>query len=218
MCGRNGQPATACTSMGSSCGSQCAGLNSWLWEEDGLLHLFTQPYRGRSCHRSAAEKSEGALELADCSADLPGLKWMPGVTSWKLMTKEGQWFSDGPRFQAVDTHRSVPPCSHPRAGETGEHASREMYEDSATSPEHWRFLVAVLVKKAPMPWNKRYPKLRKDVLSSSAAHRRLSAASTLQTLPTTPSVPRGEGEARRKKWGGRGGGTQRSIFSSGECS
>lgn len=27
----------------------------------------------------------GALELADCSADLPGLKWMPGVTSWKVL-------------------------------------------------------------------------------------------------------------------------------------
>lgn len=27
----------------------------------------------------------GALELADSSADLPGLKWMPGVTSWKVL-------------------------------------------------------------------------------------------------------------------------------------
>lgn len=26
----------------------------------------------------------GALELADSSADLPGLKWMPGVASWKV--------------------------------------------------------------------------------------------------------------------------------------
>lgn len=27
----------------------------------------------------------GALELADSAADLPGLKWMPGVTSWKVL-------------------------------------------------------------------------------------------------------------------------------------
>lgn len=29
----------------------------------------------------------GALELADSSADLPGLKWMPGVTSWKVLER-----------------------------------------------------------------------------------------------------------------------------------
>lgn len=29
----------------------------------------------------------GALELADSSADLPGLKWMPGVTSWKVLKR-----------------------------------------------------------------------------------------------------------------------------------
>lgn len=26
----------------------------------------------------------GALELADVSAELPGLKWMPGVSQWKV--------------------------------------------------------------------------------------------------------------------------------------
>lgn len=33
------------------------------------------------------EKSEGSLELADSSSDLPGLKWMPGVTSWKVLER-----------------------------------------------------------------------------------------------------------------------------------
>lgn len=27
----------------------------------------------------------GALELADVSAELPGLKWMPGVSQWKVI-------------------------------------------------------------------------------------------------------------------------------------
>ncbi|KAG8512397.1 tRNA (cytosine(34)-C(5))-methyltransferase [Galemys pyrenaicus] len=40
------------------------------------------------------EKSEGALELADVSSELPGLKWMPGLAHWKVMTKDGQWFTD----------------------------------------------------------------------------------------------------------------------------
>lgn len=26
----------------------------------------------------------GSLELMDASVDLPGLKWMPGVNSWKV--------------------------------------------------------------------------------------------------------------------------------------
>lgn len=82
----------------------------------------------------------GALELADTSGDLPGLKWMAGVTSWKVLRKlrrrhwvlkfnlwtEGSCFVSswwlkrasgsrtGPRFPAVVTRRSVPPCSHPK--------------------------------------------------------------------------------------------------------
>uniref|UniRef100_A0A4W6FK02 tRNA (cytosine(34)-C(5))-methyltransferase n=1 Tax=Lates calcarifer TaxID=8187 RepID=A0A4W6FK02_LATCA len=58
------------------------------------------------------EKSEGALELADCSADLPGLKWMPGVTSWKLMTKEGQWFSDWSEVPS-SRHTQIRPTMFP---------------------------------------------------------------------------------------------------------
>lgn len=37
----------------------------------------------------------GALELADCSADLPGLKWMPGVTSWKVLEGFRLWPTKG---------------------------------------------------------------------------------------------------------------------------
>uniref|UniRef100_A0A673A588 tRNA (cytosine(34)-C(5))-methyltransferase n=1 Tax=Sphaeramia orbicularis TaxID=375764 RepID=A0A673A588_9TELE len=79
------------------------------------------------------EKSEGALELADSSADLPGLKWMPGVTSWKLMTKEGQWYSDW---------SEVHPCAR------SEH--RNNFEILPHHQNTGGFFVAVLVKKAPI--------------------------------------------------------------------
>ncbi|ERE82648.1 tRNA (cytosine(34)-C(5))-methyltransferase [Cricetulus griseus] len=36
------------------------------------------------------EKSDGALELADVSAELPGLKWMPGVSQWKVQSKSSE--------------------------------------------------------------------------------------------------------------------------------
>uniref|UniRef100_A0A8C8M8X2 tRNA (cytosine(34)-C(5))-methyltransferase n=1 Tax=Oncorhynchus tshawytscha TaxID=74940 RepID=A0A8C8M8X2_ONCTS len=58
------------------------------------------------------EKSEGALELADASVDLPGLKWMPGVTKWKLMTKEGQWYKDWSEVP-VNRHTQIRPTMFP---------------------------------------------------------------------------------------------------------
>ncbi|XP_077404450.1 RNA cytosine C(5)-methyltransferase NSUN2 [Vanacampus margaritifer] len=134
------------------------------------------------------EKSEGALELVDCSSDLPGLKWMPGVTSWKLMTKEGKWYAD---WSEVPTSRHTqirPTMFAPTDAEklAGMHLERCM----RILPHHQNtggFFVAVLVKKAPMPWNKRYPKLRKEASSGSEAQTQSSAAAA-----ETPCLPEGE--------------------------
>ncbi|CAN9503773.1 unnamed protein product [Ophioblennius macclurei] len=116
------------------------------------------------------EKSEGALELADSSADLPGLRWMPGVTSWKLMTKEGQWYSDWSDVPS-SRHTQIRPTMFPPK-DKDKLAAMHLERCMRILPHHQNtggFFVAVLVKKAPMPWNKRYPKLRKDVSSSSAS-------------------------------------------------
>uniref|UniRef100_A0A8P4GGQ9 tRNA (cytosine(34)-C(5))-methyltransferase n=1 Tax=Dicentrarchus labrax TaxID=13489 RepID=A0A8P4GGQ9_DICLA len=105
------------------------------------------------------EKSEGALELADSSADLPGLKWMPGVTSWKLMTKEGQWYSDWSDVPS-SRHTQIRPTMFPPK-DPEKRASMHLERCMRILPHHQNtggFFVAVLVKKAPMPWNKRYPK------------------------------------------------------------
>uniref|UniRef100_A0A669BRA3 tRNA (cytosine(34)-C(5))-methyltransferase n=1 Tax=Oreochromis niloticus TaxID=8128 RepID=A0A669BRA3_ORENI len=105
------------------------------------------------------EKSEGALELADCSADLPGLKWMPGVTSWKLMTKEGQWYTDWSEVPS-SRHTQIRPTMFPPK-DPEKLASFHLERCMRILPHHQNtggFFVAVLVKKAPMPWNKRYPK------------------------------------------------------------
>uniref|UniRef100_A0A3Q2X6T7 tRNA (cytosine(34)-C(5))-methyltransferase n=1 Tax=Haplochromis burtoni TaxID=8153 RepID=A0A3Q2X6T7_HAPBU len=106
------------------------------------------------------EKSEGALELADCSADLPGLKWMPGVTSWKLMTKEGQWYTDWSEVPS-SRHTQIRPTMFPQK-DPEKLASFHLERCMRILPHHQNtggFFVAVLVKKAPMPWNKRYPKV-----------------------------------------------------------
>ncbi|TDH04295.1 hypothetical protein EPR50_G00151520 [Perca flavescens] len=139
------------------------------------------------------EKSEGALELADGSADLPGLKWMPGVASWKLMTKEGQWYSD---WSEVPSHRhtQIRPTMFPPT-DPEKLASMHLERCMRILPHHQNtggFFVAVLVKKALMPWNKRYPKLRKDISSSSAAQTEGSSAAS--TPADTPRLHEGEVE------------------------
>lgn len=114
------------------------------------------------------EKSEGALELMDAAADLPGLKWMPGVSSWKLMTKEGQWFSD---WSEVPTsrHTQIRPTMFPPK-DPEKLASMHLERCMRILPHHQNtggFFVAVLLKKAPMPWNKRYPKVRKEAATTA---------------------------------------------------
>uniref|UniRef100_A0A8C1RUU7 tRNA (cytosine(34)-C(5))-methyltransferase n=1 Tax=Cyprinus carpio TaxID=7962 RepID=A0A8C1RUU7_CYPCA len=101
------------------------------------------------------EKSEGALELADASADLPGLKYMPGITSWKVMTKEGQWFSDWSEV-LKSRHTQIRPTMFPPT-DPEKLASMKLERCMRILPHHQNtggFFVAVLVKKAPMPWNR----------------------------------------------------------------
>ncbi|CAJ1083711.1 tRNA (cytosine(34)-C(5))-methyltransferase [Xyrichtys novacula] len=134
------------------------------------------------------EKSEGALELADSSADLPGLKWMPGVTSWKLMTKEGQWFSDWSEVPS-SRHTQIRPTMFPPTDKE-RLASMHLERCMRILPHHQNtggFFVAVLVKKAPMPWNKRYPKLRKDM--SSISETRAGGPAAASSPVDTPCPP-----------------------------
>ncbi|XP_053303008.1 RNA cytosine C(5)-methyltransferase NSUN2 [Pleuronectes platessa] len=147
------------------------------------------------------EKSEGTLELADSSADLPGLKWMPGVSSWKLMTKEGQWFSD---WSEVPNNRrtQIRPTMFPPT-DPEKLASMHLERCMRILPHHQNtggFFVAVLVKKAPMPWNKRFPKLRKEVTSGAAEQTGDSlAASTPAEAPCFPERVEVEGEGPEKE-------------------
>uniref|UniRef100_A0A8D3E5B6 tRNA (cytosine(34)-C(5))-methyltransferase n=1 Tax=Scophthalmus maximus TaxID=52904 RepID=A0A8D3E5B6_SCOMX len=146
------------------------------------------------------EKSEGALELADSSADLPGLKWMPGVSSWKLMTKEGMWYSDWSEVPSSRQTQIRPTMFPPTDSE--KLASMHLERCMRILPHHQNtggFFVAVLVKKAPMPWNKRFPKV-KDVSSSSAAQTGGSPAASLPTdAPHLAESVEGEGGGPERK-------------------
>uniref|UniRef100_A0A8C7FN97 tRNA (cytosine(34)-C(5))-methyltransferase n=1 Tax=Oncorhynchus kisutch TaxID=8019 RepID=A0A8C7FN97_ONCKI len=143
------------------------------------------------------EKSEGALELADASVDLPGLKWMPGVTKWKLMTKEGQWYKDWSEVP-VNRHTQIRPTMFPPT-DTEKLANMKLERCMRILPHHQNtggFFVAVLVKKAPMPWNRRFPKVYTHVHRSSLG----------TPLPETP-LEDGERD------GGKEGGWEECVYS-----
>ncbi|KAK7898633.1 hypothetical protein WMY93_019486 [Mugilogobius chulae] len=145
------------------------------------------PIEDEAVIASLLEKSEGSLELMDASADLPGLKWMPGVTSWKLMTKDGQWFSDWSEVPS-SRHTQIRPTMFPPK-DPEKLANMHLERCMRILPHHQNtggFFVAVLLKKAPMPWNKRLPKVRKEVSTAP------SASSNLHNVPES-SLGDGEG-------------------------
>ncbi|XP_059509898.1 RNA cytosine C(5)-methyltransferase NSUN2 isoform X2 [Stegostoma tigrinum] len=114
-------------------------------------------------------KSEGTLELIDVSSELPGLKRMPGLTSWEVMTREGHWYaewSEVPESKQTQIRPTMFPIKDPEKLK-----AMNLERCIRVLPHHQNtggFFVAVLEKKAPMPWNKREPKLRrKGVVADS---------------------------------------------------
>uniref|UniRef100_A0A8C5AFN0 tRNA (cytosine(34)-C(5))-methyltransferase n=1 Tax=Gadus morhua TaxID=8049 RepID=A0A8C5AFN0_GADMO len=146
------------------------------------------------------EKSEGALELADCSADLPGLKTMPGVSSWKV-TRPGQWFND---FSEVPSsrHTQIRPTMFPHT-DKDKLASFHLDRCMRVLPHHQNtggFFLAALVKTAPMPWNKRAPKVNTHLSSlASRVRAMLVCVSHVCVSHLTPSAPPRPPPHKRKK-------------------
>uniref|UniRef100_A0A452I731 tRNA (cytosine(34)-C(5))-methyltransferase n=1 Tax=Gopherus agassizii TaxID=38772 RepID=A0A452I731_9SAUR len=113
------------------------------------------PVENEAVIASLLEKSEGALELADVSSELPGLKWMPGITQWKVMLKDGQWFE---AWKDVPSNRQtqIRPTMFPIKDEE-KLKVMNLERCIRILPHHQNtggFFVAVLIKKSPMPWNK----------------------------------------------------------------
>ncbi|XP_054840743.1 RNA cytosine C(5)-methyltransferase NSUN2 [Eublepharis macularius] len=139
------------------------------------------PVENEAVIASLLEKSEGALELADVSDEVPGLKRMPGVTHWKVMTKDGQWFEDWKDVPS-SRHTQIRPTMFPLKDEDKLKALN-LERCLRILPHHQNtggFFVAVLIKKSPMPWNKRPPKL---LLSQKTEH--VEQSSLTVSLETT---------------------------------
>ncbi|XP_050794121.1 RNA cytosine C(5)-methyltransferase NSUN2 isoform X2 [Gopherus flavomarginatus] len=134
------------------------------------------PVENEAVIASLLEKSEGALELADVSSELPGLKWMPGITQWKVMLKDGQWFE---AWKDVPSNRQtqIRPTMFPIKDEE-KLKVMNLERCIRILPHHQNtggFFVAVLIKKSPMPWNKRQSKFQRK-LSQRTGEISVSAA------------------------------------------
>ncbi|XP_077922669.1 RNA cytosine C(5)-methyltransferase NSUN2 isoform X2 [Halichoerus grypus] len=151
------------------------------------------PIEDEAVIASLLEKSEGALELADVSSELPGLKWMPGITHWKVMTKDGQWFTeweDVPHSRHTQIRPTMFPPKDPEKLQAM-HLERCL----RILPHHQNtggFFVAVLVKKSSMPWNKRPPKGEpvepREPVRSSPAYPTEGAAADPAELESKPII------------------------------
>ncbi|XP_036265279.1 RNA cytosine C(5)-methyltransferase NSUN2 isoform X2 [Pipistrellus kuhlii] len=139
------------------------------------------PIEDEAVIASLLEKSEGALELADVSSELPGLKWMPGLTQWKVMTKDGQWFAEWDEVPH-SRHTQIRPTMFPPK-DPEKLQAMHLERCLRILPHHQNtggFFVAVLVKKSSMPWNKRPPKLQGE------------SAKPRDPVQSSPAVPTGE--------------------------
>ncbi|XP_067858013.1 RNA cytosine C(5)-methyltransferase NSUN2 [Heptranchias perlo] len=119
------------------------------------------PIENEAVIAAILEKSEGTLELIDVSSELPGLKRMPGLSSWKVMTREGHWYAEWSEVPE-NKHTQIRPTMFPTK-DPEKLKIMNMERCIRILPHHQNtggFFVAVLEKKAPMPWNKREPKLR----------------------------------------------------------
>ncbi|NWJ07792.1 NSUN2 methyltransferase, partial [Crypturellus undulatus] len=122
------------------------------------------PIENEAVIAALLDKSQGALELADVSSELPGLKRMPGITKWKVMLKDGQWFEE---WKDVPPNRQtqIRPTMFP-IKEEQKLKAMNLERCLRILPHHQNtggFFVAVLIKKSPMPWNKRQPKINQKL-------------------------------------------------------
>ncbi|XP_016126399.1 tRNA (cytosine(34)-C(5))-methyltransferase [Sinocyclocheilus grahami] len=141
-----------------------------------------------TCSLNPIEDEAVIAALLEKSEGMSAVLWILAHRHiYTVMTKEGQWFSD---WSEVPTsrHTQIRPTMFPPT-DPEKLANMKLERCMRILPHHQNtggFFVAVLVKKAPMPWNRRYPKLRnKEVNSSSEA----APAEELQMGGSPADVP-----------------------------
>eukprot|EP00106_Octopus_bimaculoides_P022451 XP_014789893.1 PREDICTED: tRNA (cytosine(34)-C(5))-methyltransferase-like [Octopus bimaculoides] len=98
------------------------------------------------------QRCEGALELVDVSECLKGLKAMPGLLTWRCMSRSGDWY---------DKYEEVPPKLlsqlRPSMFPPSEEITKQFNLNRCLRvlPHHQNtggFFIAVMMKKQQLPW------------------------------------------------------------------
>uniref|UniRef100_H2YC23 tRNA (cytosine(34)-C(5))-methyltransferase n=1 Tax=Ciona savignyi TaxID=51511 RepID=H2YC23_CIOSA len=111
------------------------------------------PIEDEAVVAAAIQHCGGAVEVID--ADLPGLKWSPGVSKWRVMDRDMNWY---------ETHDEVPEnkkknLSYSMFPPGGQDVMEKMHLERCMrllphQQDTGGFFVAVLRKTKPLPWQK----------------------------------------------------------------
>ncbi|XP_070575607.1 RNA cytosine-C(5)-methyltransferase NSUN2-like isoform X2 [Ptychodera flava] len=110
------------------------------------------PIENEAVVGSLLSRSQGAMELVDCSHELPNLKRIPGVTTWKVMNENGKVFpgyEDVPNKNKKRIKQSMFP--------TTDVDKLNLDRCIRLLPHHQDsggFFIAVLQKVSGLPWTR----------------------------------------------------------------
>lgn len=130
-----------------------------LLEVGGRLVYSTcslNPVENEAVLHRLIKESEGALELVDASAFVPGLKYLPGLSYWEIAVKECNEFYSSFDQVPAEYHTMIRPQMFPPSIED---APAFNLQKSMRILPHFQntggFFVAALKKTKLMPWERR---------------------------------------------------------------
>ncbi|XP_071490543.1 RNA cytosine-C(5)-methyltransferase NSUN2-like [Diadema antillarum] len=116
------------------------------------------PIENEAVVADVLRQSQGAVELVDVSDELPGLKRIQGMLTWKVIDDKGQIFTsmeDVAEREEKDKRRRYKPSFWPPSEEEAQ--ALNLQRCVRILPHHQDtggFFVAVLRKTKPLPWMK----------------------------------------------------------------
>uniref|UniRef100_A0A8W8K335 tRNA (cytosine(34)-C(5))-methyltransferase n=1 Tax=Magallana gigas TaxID=29159 RepID=A0A8W8K335_MAGGI len=143
------------------------------------------------------QKCEGTVELVDVSEEIKNLKYTPGLSYWKLMTKDGSQFFDS--YESVTNYTHFQPSMFAPSKEESEKLN--LHRCMRVLPHQQDtggFFIAVLVKKATLPWQqKKEAKLSEQKDKSEANGGEVKDNKMEEGNPSEQMVKEDEGTKKR---------------------
>ncbi|KAK2193840.1 hypothetical protein NP493_5g14014 [Ridgeia piscesae] len=124
-------------------------------EVDGRLVYSTcsfNPIEDEAVVSSMLDKAKGSIELVDVSEELPGLKYSKGLTMWKVMSKEGDWYATYEDLP-LKLQNQIRPSMFPPPRDVAE--TRHLDRCVRVLPHFQNtggFFIAVMKKVKEVPW------------------------------------------------------------------